>query len=602
MRLVLTILLSFLGIFAIAKNDTISTRTQSISYEISPELTYPKGFVGTSAEAYAFLIEKFSISEPFDLHLVTEKSSSTQNHYTFAETYKGHEIYRSFAKINTLHSGKITSLSHFLVFNEGEEYELDWSPNNFVAQFESPITIHRQQTVWIQQNGELELATLVNYSDQYGYNFDALLNKNQEELFEFERSEHFHEADSVAKGYVFAPDPLTSASKSYGASFIDNNDVTNPSIDAQRLEVELELLYEPNSQLFSLENDYVKIVELSPPSTLIPTSLTPEFYFDRSQDGFEDVNAFYHITQQQKYIQSLGLMDLANYQLFVDAHGLNGDDNSLFSPGSTPPSLIFGTGGVDDAEDADVVVHEYGHALIESAAPNTNFGLQRNTMDEAFCDYMAASYSRIYSYWQDSWVYNWDGHNEYWNGRTVVSTAMYPADLQNNQYKDAPMWSSALMRIERNIGRDATHQLTLNAAYNFFGGMTMPEGAQLILQQDSILFGSKYYGEVCYTFLDKGLVNNCIGNRPDQMVGLETPEILPFKILNSQGFAEGTGPLRVVGEGYFSLHIYDISGKFIRKITTPYGEINLHPDTLFPGIYLLKWTDEKSTKTVKIIR
>ena len=262
MKPFLTILLSFLGIFALAKNASLTTRIHCLTYETSPKLTFPKGFVGNSHEAYTYIVEEFSISEPFDLKLVVDKSSSRQNHYTFIETYKGYEIFRSFVKLNALQSGKITSLSHFLVFDEGEEYELDWNPNNFVAQFESPITIHHQQKVWIQKNGNLELATLVNYSDQNGYNFETLLNKNQETLYEFERSEHFQEVDSLAKGYVFAPDPLTSASKSYGGSYIDNNDVTNPAIDAERLEVELELLYSPGSQLFSLENEYVKIVEL----------------------------------------------------------------------------------------------------------------------------------------------------------------------------------------------------------------------------------------------------------------------------------------------------------------------------------------------------
>ena len=40
-------------------------------------------------------------------------------------------------------------------------------------------------------------------------------------------------------------------------------------------------------------------------------------------------------------------------------HGFNGADNSSYSPGTG--RLQFGEGGVDDAEDSDVVHHELGH-------------------------------------------------------------------------------------------------------------------------------------------------------------------------------------------------------------------------------------------------
>ena len=41
------------------------------------------------------------------------------------------------------------------------------------------------------------------------------------------------------------------------------------------------------------------------------------------------------------------------------------DDNSFYSSNA---ELVLGTGGVDDGEDADVIVHEYGHSLQDQAA------------------------------------------------------------------------------------------------------------------------------------------------------------------------------------------------------------------------------------------
>lgn len=134
----------------------------------------------------------------------------------------------------------------------------------------------------------------------------------------------------------------------------------------------------------------------------------------------------YHISQQQEYIKSLGFKNIVDYQIHIDCHGLNQADNSSFSPYSVPPSIAFGQGGVDDAEDADVIIHEFTHAIMQSTSPDTYSGNERESMEEAYGDYMAASYSELYSGYHNDYVYNWDGHNEYWPGRVVTSDLTYP--------------------------------------------------------------------------------------------------------------------------------------------------------------------------------
>ncbi len=88
---------------------------------------------------------------------------------------------------------------------------------------------------------------------------------------------------------------------------------------------------------------------------------------------------------------------------------------------TTPPTfrrqgrLHFGEGGVDDAEDADVVIHELGHGIHDWV---TGGGLsQKQGLSEGVGDYYAVSYSRAYAgQWEPSdpqyhWVFSWDGHN-----------------------------------------------------------------------------------------------------------------------------------------------------------------------------------------------
>ena len=62
-------------------------------------------------------------------------------------------------------------------------------------------------------------------------------------------------------------------------------------------------------------------------------------------------------------------------------------DNSFYS--SSSGSLVFGEGCVDDAEDADVIIHELGHGIHDWI---TQGGLsQVNGLSEGTGDYFAQS-------------------------------------------------------------------------------------------------------------------------------------------------------------------------------------------------------------------
>jgi Zn-dependent metalloprotease len=48
---------------------------------------------------------------------------------------------------------------------------------------------------------------------------------------------------------------------------------------------------------------------------------------------------------------------------------------------------------VDDAEDADVIVHEYGHAIQADQVPGFGAGGDAGGMGEGFGDYLAGTIS-----------------------------------------------------------------------------------------------------------------------------------------------------------------------------------------------------------------
>ena len=52
-----------------------------------------------------------------------------------------------------------------------------------------------------------------------------------------------------------------------------------------------------------------------------------------------------------------------------------GADNSFST--DKQDGIRFGKGGVDDAEDAEVILHEYGHAIQDSQQMPFGFGFSR---------------------------------------------------------------------------------------------------------------------------------------------------------------------------------------------------------------------------------
>ncbi len=137
----------------------------------------------------------------------------------------------------------------------------------------------------------------------------------------------------------------------------------------------------------------------------------------RSDSRFEALEVYFQITRTQQYIQSLGFSDsnpspngIADraQRVVADAYRL---DNSLYSPFSQ--TVTFGRGGVDDAEDGDVIVHEYGHAMqdSQSRAFGRSTRYQAIALAEGSSDYWAAAMSALVPHSaneDDVCIFDWD--------------------------------------------------------------------------------------------------------------------------------------------------------------------------------------------------
>src|SRR3954468_20501185 len=96
------------------------------------------------------------------------------------------------------------------------------------------------------------------------------------------------------------------------------------------------------------------------------------FVYTRDQDQFEQTMGYYWVTQAQHYIQSLGFgstLPAVNKRQQLLRINQYGGDNSFYRNGTKKLTITLGKGGVDDAEDAEVIVHEYGHSVQDDQVP-----------------------------------------------------------------------------------------------------------------------------------------------------------------------------------------------------------------------------------------
>lgn len=276
-------------------------------------------------------------------------------------------------------------------------------------------------------------------------------------------------------GNVFDPDPLSSANADYNdPGFPDNSDNNSPELEAELAsKVLLDITFDGTN--YSLVGPYAEIQDFESPNNGLFEQTTSVWDNNRQDNAFEAVNTYYHVDASMRYINETLDLDImpTDYTTGVrfDPHGLNGADNSHYLGGSQ--RISFGEGGVDDAEDSDVIHHELGHGLHDWV---TNGGLsQVNGLSEGSGDYWAASYNRSLGLWDPAdatynWVFIWDGHNPFWNGRVVNYAATYPGGLVGQIHTDGQIWSTCMMKVWDKIGQE-------NSDKAFWSGLGLTNGS-----------------------------------------------------------------------------------------------------------------------------
>lgn len=537
------------------------------------------------------------------LALQYSKESPVGHHLSFQQTYRELPVFGAVAKINISGNHDVLSVLYRVVSTREWHIKpvLKGSYQGWIREkLEFNGKVNSRPVVYTNgENGQFAIQARLMDPKTQDYR-EVVVDTNGKILYQRDLRQYLAGPDTTLKAYVFFPDPLTTAQKKkYGGAYADHNNRDTFALNNERKMAEVTVFNSANDT-FLLEGPFVKIFDNSSPSNTIPETVT-EFNYKRGNPHFEAVNAYYHISAFQEHIQMLGFESMGNYQIRVDPHALQGQDNSQFLERSKDQGyLIFGDGGVDDAEDADVVIHEYSHAVSYNAAPGSHEGgPETGTLEEGLCDYFACSYSRYLHEFDWKKLFNWDGSGEFWNGRSCVTNKKYPGDIRGNIYDDAEVWAGTLMKIWGELGRDTTDKLMLAALMSFEKGMKISQAAELFLQADSLMYGKSHYPVIKKYFSETGFTEedqNKNGVKDSSSVEEGIVQLVDIVVKKDRivtTFDKERKYARGILKGVAGSHIQELVEKSTAEMVFP-----LPPD-LSNGVYIFILETELESKVVK---
>jgi subtilisin-like proprotein convertase family protein len=283
----------------------------------------------------------------------------------------------------------------------------------------------------------------------------------------------------------------------------------------------------------TLAGPNAQIVDIEAPFTAHANPSQPLDALDRGRVEFEEVNAYFQIDRAQRYLQSLGYVGprrLIDYSLPIDAHAANGTDNSYFIE-SNPPgrgALYFGDGGTDDAEDSDIMLHEFAHAMHNWIAPGAlsgGSGSQSSAIAEGLGDYwsFSSTYDATRASGRDpACIADWDARCA---GDSDSEQCAYPAgadclrrvdstktitDYRNandpgTEHENGEIWSSALRDIFLAIGKENSDRVVIESLFGLPPSPSFRDLAQRMVEADRALRGGADVPVICTAMTSRGI-------------------------------------------------------------------------------------------------
>jgi hypothetical protein len=503
--------------FVYRNNTKINTRTHvttamfsvnSKVYSGSPE-SMAKQFLQENKES-------FGISDTSNIKHDKTVESHGVKHVIFHETYMGIPVYGSMTKISINKDNRVTSVSNgnIPVSNLASTTVAIDKQSAVGSAFVKTQTVGKRLSIQPAINQYIYEDSIHQFHNTWRVNFVSSHPHKSWQVFVDANTGEVLEARDIAQyidgqGRVFKPDPITALRDT---SLKDHGDSDYVALQNAYVTVTLNNLNDPVNGIYRLQGKYAKSIDIDFPYTEPVTSTTPSFLYNRSQPGFEETNAYYFIDLQRQYVGGLGFTPQWNGHdsLCFDAHGYvdeSDTDNSAYDTCTTKSYydpyflyMFFGPGGIDDAEDQDVILHEYGHALHDALMEGDLISCadDESIISEGSGDYMALSYRRTLSTFQRDHIFNWDGNGESWSGRSISSSLNYKNDwyIDIDNFHDCHdaglVWASTMMDLEEATSKDVATTLLLKSFEYANPNFTVDEHINMFFRADSDLYNGAH--------------------------------------------------------------------------------------------------------------
>ncbi|MCP4537182.1 MAG: hypothetical protein GY832_08535 [Chloroflexi bacterium] len=527
--------------------DSVSTRNLPCAIQINEknytsyrECNFPANRQAAEVGARNFLAhyaDTLEIASPEDDLTLTEiKHGLASSHSRFQQVSSGHPIFGAYISIHqgpdghvqTLHTNYYTNLQT----KQPAKEPLPIADAQTAGRTAAHITSLRQtaysRLIWFpkEDNTAVLAWEMTLFAEKPLGDFLTIVDAyTGQVLFQENRL-----ALDTGSGYVYIPNPYQTQGN--GTGMDDNNDTTSTILDTQRISVTLQGL---NSGTGLLMGEYVDLATLN--SSTLPDNDANEpsrvYQYDRDDDRFEQVVIYHSIDSIQRHFQALGFSDsnippngIRDFATMANAHWYD-QDQSYYSTGDD--AVHFGDGGIDDGEDADIVAHEYGHAVQHNQNASWGGG-EMGAMGEGFGDYLAASFylaagNPTFQATNGPCVGERDATTYSPTNppclRRTDGTKIYPDDLTGGVHADGEIWSRALWDFRVAIGPSAD-AIVLEHHFALPSSATMPTAALEVLQANQNLNGGANDAIIRQSFCDRGILtgNDCVSPVAD--FGLDT--------------------------------------------------------------------------------
>jgi Zn-dependent metalloprotease len=346
----------------------------------------------------------------------------------------------------------------------------------------------------------------------------------------------------------------------------------------------------PAVQLFDLNSGTGKLsgafVDLTAPGITpsgygVDAGLADEpsrsYHYTRQDNRFGEVMVYYYVDSLHRYLQQIGEQWLLNYPVPAHAHYYD-EANAFYS--SWDLGLHFGDGPwgwdsygnwvanypINTAEDGDVIIHEYGHAIHGDQGLFSGWNSEEmGAFSEGFSDYLAASFldqGADVAHTQGC-VFEWFGY-EFGGSypycmRTTLSTKHYPQNMVGEVHADGEIWSAALWKLRTQLGKGIADRLAIEEGYYLWPSATFRDAANAMIQVDRVAYAGAHESTIRKVFRDNGILGYWVGSQaypwsPYWSYPVNTP------LADNNGFETGDfAPVWGTGDLESSYEYYDLA-------------------------------------------